>query len=179
MEGLALSDDPSRRAALRSALAVFERYGYRKTSMEDVAQEIGVSRQGLYLWYPSKKALFSAVLDEWLRTQREAVEGALRSHSSPQEALVQALDSLHGRYLEQPSSTRDELLEAAAPLIGDRWVELMDWVAGELAERLPEPSLERAKLLLAASLGTKHQGSTHAAYLERMTLAVRLLSQDS
>lgn len=170
-----VTDDPQRREALRTALSVFERFGYRKTSMENVAREIGVSRQGLYLWYPSKKALFSAVIDEWLRTQREAVSQALQAPDR-ETSLVDALDVLHGRYLDDPSSTREELLAAAKPLVGDRWLELTRWVNDQLAPLLPEPSHERAQVLLAASLGSKQEGLSRAAYRARMRLVVRLVA---
>ena len=43
---------------LNAALPLFLRYGYRKTSMEDVAQASGFSRQSIYTWYPNKKKLF-------------------------------------------------------------------------------------------------------------------------
>ena len=94
-----------------------------------------------------------------------------------QEALVEALFALHGHYLEDPVSTREELLAAATPLIGDRWTQLLVWVAGELAARLPEPAEERAHLLLAASCGTKSAAVTRAVYRERMALAVELLTR--
>ncbi len=168
-----MTDDPQRRAALRTALSVFERFGYRKTSMENVAREIGVSRQGLYLWYPSKKALFAAVIDEWLRTQRDAISRALQADDR-ETSLVDALDALHGRHLDSDSGTREELLAAAKPLVGDRWLELTRWVTEQLAPLLPEPSHERAQLLLAASLGSKQEGLSRAAYRARMLLAWRL-----
>src|SRR3546814_19910255 len=38
-------------------VATFARYGLRKTSMEDVAAALGVSRQALYLRHGSKGAL--------------------------------------------------------------------------------------------------------------------------
>jgi AcrR family transcriptional regulator len=57
-----MSDE--RRAALLAAAAeVFARYGYRKASMDDVARAAGLSRQGLYLHYPTKDALFKAAVD--------------------------------------------------------------------------------------------------------------------
>lgn len=42
------------------ALDAFARYGYRKTSMEDVARAAAISRAGLYLLFGSKRGLFTA-----------------------------------------------------------------------------------------------------------------------
>ena len=44
----------TRRRLLGAALAVFGRYGYRRASMEAVAAEAGISRQGLYRHYAGK-----------------------------------------------------------------------------------------------------------------------------
>ena len=52
----------TRRRLLGAALAVFGRYGYRRASMEAVAAEAGISRQGLYRHYAGKEALFAAAI---------------------------------------------------------------------------------------------------------------------
>jgi AcrR family transcriptional regulator len=51
---------------LAAAVKVFFQFGYRKTSMEDVAAAAGVSRQTLYLQFHHKERLFRAAL-EYLR----------------------------------------------------------------------------------------------------------------
>ena len=47
---------------LRAAQEVFARYGYARTTMGDVAQTAGISRPALYLVFPGKEELFSAVI---------------------------------------------------------------------------------------------------------------------
>src|SRR5258708_36742368 len=49
-----------RLAILEAATPVFLRYGYKKTSMDDLARAAGLSRQGLYLHFENKEALFKA-----------------------------------------------------------------------------------------------------------------------
>ena len=44
---------------LQAAFGVFLRYGYKKTSMDDLARAAGLSRQGLYLHFANKDALFN------------------------------------------------------------------------------------------------------------------------
>src|SRR3979409_316845 len=51
-----------REAILMAATATFLRYGFKKTSMDDVAQAAGVSRQGLYLYFDTKDLLFREAL---------------------------------------------------------------------------------------------------------------------
>jgi AcrR family transcriptional regulator len=45
---------------LDTALPVFVRYGFRKTSMTDIARAAGISRASLYLSFNSKEELFRA-----------------------------------------------------------------------------------------------------------------------
>ena len=46
---------------LNAALPLFLRYGYRKTSMEDVARASGFSRQSIYLGIPTRKSFYAVV----------------------------------------------------------------------------------------------------------------------
>ena len=49
-----------RRAAIvRASRDVFLRYGFARTTMDDLARAGGVSRPGLYLVFPGKNELFS------------------------------------------------------------------------------------------------------------------------
>jgi AcrR family transcriptional regulator len=45
---------------LDASLSAFLRYGFRKTSMEEVARASHISRQGLYLHFQTKEDLFRA-----------------------------------------------------------------------------------------------------------------------
>jgi AcrR family transcriptional regulator len=51
-----------------AALTCFERHGVRRTLMEDVAREVGVSRPTIYYYFPDKDAL---VLEVIVRQVRE------------------------------------------------------------------------------------------------------------
>ncbi len=55
-----------REAILVAATAAFLRYGFKKTSMDDVARAAGVSRQGLYLYFDTKDLLFREALQHQL-----------------------------------------------------------------------------------------------------------------
>lgn len=51
----------------RAAEECFARYGFQKTSMEDIAREAGLSRRSVYRHFPDKAALFSEVAAEHAR----------------------------------------------------------------------------------------------------------------
>src|ERR1700738_43266 len=70
---------PQREAMLEAATAIFLRYGFKKTSMDDVARAAGVSRQGLYLYFDTKDLLFREslqhLMSRLISNARAAAEG--------------------------------------------------------------------------------------------------------
>src|SRR5271170_5728594 len=92
--------DPSaaRRAAiLDAATGVFLRYGFKKTSMDDLARAAGISRQGLYLHFATKEALFKEGVLRLVTASRDAGRAALaREDLSIEERLLGAFEAVHG-----------------------------------------------------------------------------------
>jgi len=60
---------------LDAAMRVFRRHGFRRSSIEQAAEEAGLTRQALYHHFPSKEALFRAVIER-LYAQALAAEAA-------------------------------------------------------------------------------------------------------
>jgi AcrR family transcriptional regulator len=64
-----------RERLLESAASLFSRWGFDKTSVDDIAREAGISKGAVYLEFPNKDALFKAVMhwefarymQDWLR----------------------------------------------------------------------------------------------------------------
>lgn len=56
-------DGPTRRALLEAAARRYARHGPRKTTMEEVARAAGLSRATVYKHFPSKDALYRALLE--------------------------------------------------------------------------------------------------------------------
>jgi len=61
----------TRQAVLDAALALFAQKGYFGTSLRDVAAAVGVRESALYNYFPSKDALFEALLLEEQHTKLE------------------------------------------------------------------------------------------------------------
>jgi len=53
--------DDKRAAILDAALTLFGRYGYRRTSIDDIAHEAGIAKGTVYLYVENKEALFRAL----------------------------------------------------------------------------------------------------------------------
>lgn len=54
----------ARSRILAAASTVFRRKGFRRSTMEDIAREVGVSKGALYLYFPTKNDLLAAIQRE-------------------------------------------------------------------------------------------------------------------
>ena len=61
---------------VKAAIGIFTRYGVKKTTMGDIASEIGISRQTLYASYANKEEILAAAvkhsLEEILQNMRQS-----------------------------------------------------------------------------------------------------------
>ena len=71
---------------------VFLRYGYKKTTMGDIAKAAGISRPALYLIFPSKEDAFSATFKQIFDEQLRIIRNGLDGHEGVYEKLVYAFD---------------------------------------------------------------------------------------
>lgn len=62
---------------LDAALASFGGRGYEATSLDAVAASLGLRKQTILYWFPSKEALLGAVIDRSAAELSTALEGAL------------------------------------------------------------------------------------------------------
>ncbi|PWT77877.1 MAG: hypothetical protein C5B59_02960 [Bacteroidetes bacterium] len=62
------------------ARTLFEKFGLKKTTMEDIAREVGKGKSSLYYYFPSKYEIFEAVVNqeigELFKTAYKAIEKA-------------------------------------------------------------------------------------------------------
>ncbi|MBS1713043.1 MAG: TetR/AcrR family transcriptional regulator [Armatimonadetes bacterium] len=82
--------DAERARILDTAAALFERYGYKKTTIEDIAQEAGIGKGSVYLRFESKEEIGLA----WLRSLHEHLftdATARKPGETPRVALRQFL----------------------------------------------------------------------------------------
>ncbi|HLO68587.1 MAG TPA: TetR family transcriptional regulator [Holophaga sp.] len=90
-----------RRAILAGAAGLFSERRYADLRMADLARELGLAKGTLYLYFPTKEALFLAVLKDemgaWFRGAAERLEeGGLRGIEAVAGALVDEM-LLHPR----------------------------------------------------------------------------------
>ena len=84
-----ITKDPQERKQeiLDTALRLFQEKGYEKTSISDIAQEIGVAQGLCYRYFPSKEALFDDVIDQYAAVQVQALSSAMKKGASLKQTL--------------------------------------------------------------------------------------------
>jgi len=172
-----------------AATAAFLRYGFKKTSMDDVARAAGVSRQGLYLYFDTKDLLFTEALQHLvshLISNAHAV--AEDGNLSLRDRLLGAFEAVHCSAF-QSASREDafELLHSAQSADGALLVQLERDLMGIAAALLAEAGVadrweeagvtvaELSEQLLMSAKGIKASVETLDAYRERMLTAIRIV----
>jgi AcrR family transcriptional regulator len=166
------------------ALETFARYGYRKSSMEDVARAANISRPGLYFLFSSKQNLFRAAVRRALDHDIEAARRSLADTGRPlRERLIEALDLWTGRYIGPIAKEIPALIETNPELLGpiatDYPARFAEMVIDALAADLPPGrgvlAKDIARTLLSTTAGVKHEASTREEFVARITIGVDLL----
>jgi len=91
--------------AAQNILAVFARYGFKKTSMENIARAADLSRQSIYNRFGSKEAVFDWTV-ETITSElfRQVTEVLATKAEKPLETLLQAYNILTGNHVSLWSS---------------------------------------------------------------------------
>jgi len=137
---------------LDAALSFFSQFGIHGTRLEKVAEHAGVSKTNLLYYYPSKEALYIAVLKEildvWLAPLRalshdqeplRAIRHYIRlklevSRDHPQASRLFCLEMLQGAPL-----LKGELAGDLKKLMDDKTAIIQRWIAeGRLAGIQPQ-----------------------------------------
>ena len=115
---------------LDAALSSFAQRGYEATSLDALAEGLGVRKQSILYWFPSKEALLEAVIDRSAGELRDALEFSLDRAGTGWarvEAVVRSVFRLAARRPEllgllrevgrlgSPPATR--LMESLDPLV--------------------------------------------------------------
>lgn len=100
---------------LHAAHAVFLHYGYKRVSMNDIAEAAGISRPAVYLSFSNKETIFKEVIRKTNAHNLEEIQRGLSHHPTVKSKLFFAFDKWAIQPFEQAKHSRDanELTEAA------------------------------------------------------------------
>ena len=76
---------------LEAALAVFAEKGFAAARMEDIAARAGAAKGTIYLYFPSKEAVFEALVRSVVVPNIERAEALAAEHQGPMAALLRQL----------------------------------------------------------------------------------------
>ncbi|MDX2169576.1 MAG: TetR/AcrR family transcriptional regulator, partial [Deltaproteobacteria bacterium] len=180
----------TRERILPAAYARFAGYGFRRTSMEDIAAAAGVSRAALYLQFRNKEAIFRALSQQLHEQALAGATAAVQADGRLAERLRAAVEARSLRFVEiaYGSPHGAELLDESNRLCGDlaadtqrQFVALLARVfrraaaAGEIDLAGGGVSAnEAAELLAGAVAGLKGPGVSVDAYRRRVARLITL-----
>jgi AcrR family transcriptional regulator len=111
----------TRERILAAAFTLFGRYGFKRTSMEDIASEAGLSRAALYLQFRNKEEIFRDLASGLHEQGLSDAESALKSAQPLAERLRAAVEAKTLRMIEiaYASPHGSELMDEKNRLCGD------------------------------------------------------------
>jgi len=179
--------DARQTAVLEAAVGVFARYGYRKTSMDEVARAAGVSRQGLYLQFANKEELFRKAVEQSLNSQLNAAIAALSCpEDNLERRLIAACDAWSGRFVGSLGSDAADLMCASTSLAGATLTHYESQFELALARAIADSPLngfcaaaglspaDLARALHATARGFKQRSASREEFIKGMTVAARM-----
>lgn len=180
----------TRERILAAAFVRFARYGFRRTSMEDIAGEAGVSRAALYLQFRNKEEIFKSLASDLQDRALARAGAALDADGALAERIRAAIEgkSLEMVRIALESPHGGELLDETGRLCGDliadterRFAEQLTRVLrraaadGEIDLAAAELSASGAAvLLLRAVKGLKGPGVTVEDFQRGLAALVRV-----
>src|SRR5438105_9724738 len=185
-------DAGARRAViLDAALRVFGQYGYRRTSMDDIAREADIGKGTIYLSFASKDEVFQALAQSLARQMLTGAETASRRSGTTADKLAAMHAAWFGTFAEtiRRSPHAAELLDAkhrlSADLVADTASQYKRLVRDVLAEAAAAGELDlepagltadtAAELLIASARGLQPSATSPAAYRRYLNALVRVM----
>ncbi|GGM94870.1 TetR family transcriptional regulator [Lentzea pudingi] len=141
-----------------AASEVFAENGYALTTLDAVAKRVGLGRTGLLHHFPSKEALFLAVLDrerEWAQERAGGETGTTGLDTIRELGVFLGRDAAARTPLQLVHVLEGEAIagnEAAARYVAERLVKVRDEIRRRLEHETPAEDLETVVTLVAATI---------------------------
>jgi len=184
-----LARENRRSSILDAAITVFGRLGFRKASVEDLAEAAHVSKQGMYLHFSSKEEIFVAAMQKYLDDGLALVDQALNKAGAPlHERVVDAMDAWFGRHLATFAPQSLDVIEAGMQLTPQASGEYFDAFRKRVARAIAGSSefkksgnvgtaREVTEVLSLCGLSWKEGNLSRAELRARLSLCVRVVCQ--
>ncbi len=132
---------------LKAAEDVFGKFGYKKTTLDDIARHIGKGKSALYYYYKNKEEIFDAVLDFESGKVRHELLLAVEAGKDPQEKLrcyiLKRMELFH-QLVTFHSIIQHECAESTA--VADKIRKQYDALELELISRIIKDGIDRGEI---------------------------------
>jgi TetR/AcrR family transcriptional regulator, regulator of autoinduction and epiphytic fitness len=180
-----------RAAILGAALRLFGQYGYKRTSIDDIATEADIAKGSVYLSFGSKEEIFRALCEDIVRRIEVQALQARDSDAPLPDRILAILQAKFGFYFETVRSSPHaaELMDSKNRLSAglfeksDRRYQriLRDTIEAASARGEIAPSRHGmspdsvVELLLAGAYGIEHSATSAVVMRRRMTELVNVV----
>ena len=79
--------DANRENILKIAQEIFSKYGYKKTTLDDIANAVRKGKSSLYYYFTSKEDLFQAVIQKEVDILRHELDIVVNRNTDPVDKL--------------------------------------------------------------------------------------------
>ncbi len=79
--------DQFRAKIVLSASKIFSRYGFKKTTMEEIAASLNKGKSSIYYYFGSKEEIFEAVIDHEAQVLKNVLSKVVKSTDDPEDIL--------------------------------------------------------------------------------------------
>ena len=82
-----INKEEFRKKVIVSAGKIFSRYGYKKTTMDEIAKVLKMGKSSIYYYFESKEEIFEAVVRWEANILRNELTAAIKSVDSPMDKM--------------------------------------------------------------------------------------------
>lgn len=117
----------------RKISEIFQRYGIKSVTMDDLAREIGVSKKTLYQQFEDKKDVVKQVIHYMIDSQKCGIEEML---NLPQANAIEKLMMMTRFFAEHLKSSNASLTYDLQKYYTDIWDDLIEFKRGEVYDHI-------------------------------------------
>ncbi|MEY8830586.1 TetR/AcrR family transcriptional regulator [Sedimentitalea sp. XS_ASV28] len=183
------SNVSKRDAILRSALQAFSTYGFRKTSMNDIADGAGMSRAAVYQHYRNKDDIFRSLTQMYYDNAAGDLATALSAEKTVPELLQDAFEtqigdmietlvkSPHGmELLDTGEKTTATIKQTGEDRLRDIYMQWLERTAAEGRITLPDTPEQVADVIMVGLKGLKTTANSVSQLRARLAIFATLIA---
>ena len=155
-------------AVFDAAADVFARYGFKRTTMNDIAEAAGISRPALYLMFDNKEHLFHELAAYRINLAMDAATSVLAEEGKVNDRFINALMIFEKVYTEPVANSPhgEELIDVNLNLASD----VMAEGHGRLVATLTEVLQEADK---GGEVSFENSAMSHQAFVELLLSSIK------